>query len=197
MSGVFDAISPAVRNRIAMQKELERRKAAWSHPTYYKGAGDLLLQHGECYEGRILPEEFRPLVGEPSSCFDNAAAAVTADPRLTYCEGVFSSGANHYTSHAWCIYQGRVLEVTLPTWEMDQHLNAVGPDSSLPFLPIERWGYWGVRFNIQLVYAVADLPLLDRPAADAGWEAMGADTKDDRTAWPALEMPWSMSRTAP
>jgi hypothetical protein len=189
-------LTPAERNKMALQKELELRRRHWRHGTYYSGAGDLLLNHGRFYEGEIIPEAFRPLVGEQSQCYGNALLAAEADPRLTYCEGVFSTGFSHYTSHAWCVYNGHVVEMTLPTWEITQWKGKLGPGGvGVPYMPPDHWGYWGITFRTELVRAIGDTPLLDRPTGDAGWEAHGLDVKDDRTAWPILEKPYRAQRT--
>jgi hypothetical protein len=201
MTGLFDAISPAVRQRIAMQKELERRKAIWAFPgTYYKGSADLLLQHGQPYEGRVLPEEFRHLVGAEGQCFRNALLAAQRDPRVKYCEGIYSTGVNHFMSHAWCVYRGELLEVTLPTWEIGKYKAAIDRNGrTLPYLPAERWGYWGVCIDVNLVVALPeDPPILDRTDADqSSFQAEYLDFSDDRTTWPILEKPYIASRSEP
>jgi hypothetical protein len=191
-------LTPAQRNMMAMQKELELRRRHWKHKTYYSGAGDLLLRHGQFFEGRIIPDDFSPLVGEQSQCYGNELLAAETDSRMKYCEGVFSTGFNHYTSHAWCMSGGKVVEVTLPTWEITRWKGELGPGGvAVPYLPVDHWGYWGVCFTTELVRAIGDTPLLDRPTGDAGWEAHGVDVKDDRTAWPVLEKPYHYSRRAP
>lgn len=189
-------LTPELRNRIALRRELERRRDAWTHDTYYKGAGDLLIRHGKPYVGQVIPDEFLRWQGPPSNCYLNSLAAASGDPRLTYCEGIFSAGVGHYTSHAWCIYNGQVVDVTMPTRETDKYHQPLGPSqTSVPMLPPAYWGYWGVTFQHEYVRAVGNLPLLDRPAEDSIFASDGIDTKDDRTAWPVLEKHWYPNRT--
>jgi hypothetical protein len=201
MSALFDnMLPPAVRNRIAMEKELARRRDIWTHPTLYKGAGDLLLKHGEFYEGQQIPQEFEHLIGAEQQCFLNALHAAEADPRLTYCEGIWATGSGHFTTHAWCVYDRKVVEVTAPTEGVENYSIKLGPgQSTVKMLPVERWGYWGLRVAAPLVRQLCDLhelPILDRPSEDEKLSEDWLDCSDDRTAWPILEHPYSPTRTS-
>lgn len=81
----------------------------------YKGPYDLVLQHGEFYDGSlILPDEWAHVItATPKYCYDNAYwLATRSKGALRYVEGF----ATRYITcdHAWCIdADGTVVD---PTW---------------------------------------------------------------------------------
>jgi hypothetical protein len=179
VSGLRDmlGLAPGDGTRLALRRELERRVAAWDRPGSwaYRGSADLLLQHGEFFVGREVPEEYAELVGAVGGCFENAADAAEARPELRYFQGVYSTGSAHYTPHGWCVApDGGVVEVTWPTRNL--HSNMRDASSNLPVAQPDRIGYWGVEMRPELMRWFAEHVggqcLLDRPAADAA-EARG------------------------
>lgn len=191
--------TPAERLEPLLRKELERRRGVWPNDTLYKGGGDLLLRHGRFYPGRRLPEAFHHLIGAPQQCFVNAIAVAEAEPDLFYCEGVYSSGTNHFTGHAWCVNRKyEIFEVTAPPNIEDYNVPMDDIDNggaTLPFLPFERWGYWGVVIDTDLVKEIDALPILDRADVDRELHERGAvGLADDRTSWPILEQAWQPPR---
>lgn len=175
MTGLFGGLlgDPAERNEIVLRRDLELRRdggpaGRWDGYAY-RGSADLLLQHGRFQPGRRLPERWQHHFGQPSQCYINALLAAEDNPELTYCEGVYWTGQSHGRSHAWCLDpDGELVEVTFPT---DEATLAVARSRyNLPYLPPERWGYWGVTFAAELVQEHLDrldsLPMFDRPLGE-------------------------------
>lgn len=200
MPGVFDTIaSPAERQEKIIRKALELRRSQWSHDGYlYQGAADLLLRHGKFYSGRRLPDQYVPLLGAESACFQNAMEACEADSSLRYVEGVYTTSHGHYTPHAWCIDPaGQLLEVTVPT-DPETLAVLIHSHTKLPYLGIEHWGYWGAEFDAGFVTAYCEkyqpnnVGILDRPAQDAA-----EGLPEWRDEWPILRDPYDPTRTEP
>lgn len=196
-----DLIPPGEGGRAALQRELEERRKRWDKPGYrYRGAGDLLLQHGETFTGRDLPEEYVHLMGPPSRCFDTALAAALATPGLRLFEGVYSTGGGHFTPHGWCVApDGGVLELTYPTRDRAGYLP--GDLAGIPgakVLDPEHWVYCGVEIQPELVRWCLDegsieVPLMDRPAADQRYaHALDVEDYGDH---PFLKVPYDPART--
>lgn len=189
-------LTPRQRQERVLRKALELRVQFWAHGDdyLYRSGGDLLLQHGNFYSGRVLPEDYESLRGVPGRCFQNALDAVTQDPSLRYVEGVYAIGTSHYTPHAWCLDpEGNLLEVSLPT-SGEIYENAVEEHTGLPVLGVEHWGYWGAVFHPEFVKAVwatqeGHVGMLDRPTADAG-----PGTHEWRDEWPILRVPYDPER---
>ncbi len=199
MSGLFDALpKPEERQKAVLMKALETRRDRWPHPGFvYQGGGDLLLQHGQFYSGRILPDQYAHHKGQVGQCFMNALTAAQEDSTLRYVEGVYTIGHGHYTPHAWCIDPaGELLEVTLPMEHIDVGIEA---SSGLPILPPEHWGYWGAVFHPEYVQAVFDaqdgsVGLLDRPAHDATDPLTFGRVGEWRDDWHVLRVPYDANR---
>jgi hypothetical protein len=196
---IFDSLpKPADRNRQALRADLELRRERWAHLDYhYRGGADLVLRHGKFYTGRKLPDQYEWAVGAESECFANALRATMTDPSLTYCEGYFWSGQGHAITHGWCVApDGGVVEVTLPTVDVDQYVH----ETLLPFLPVAGWAYWGVMFTTELALAYnedgAGLPMLDRSAREIAHGARRAPHLDMRNDddWPILTVPYDPQR---
>lgn len=180
--------------RIAMELELRRRVEAWNRPGFaYRGSADLLLQHGQYFAGRRTPDEYAHLIGPMGGCFENAVAACEAAPELRYFLGHYDTGGGHFTPHAWCVApDGGVVEVTLPT-DIQRYAHV---RTHLPFLPPDRYGYWGVELRPELVLWALDTfdnaCLLDRPAADFEWEGEW----DEADELPLLMHPYDPTRVS-
>lgn len=149
-------IKPGEGVKLAMQRELEKRKALddtrfkWEPGYVYSGAADLLLKHGEFFNGRQLPDKYERK-GE-SRCFLNALETAEAHPGLRYFQGLYMvSGTS--LAHAWCVDEEGVIEATFWTVGQDDEGRRVvikphgGGRGSLPWSPPEHWGYWGVEFD--------------------------------------------------
>jgi hypothetical protein len=184
--------------KLALERELHTRIDAFNRQGrageyLYRGAGDLLIQHGSYYTGRALPEQYRHLKGEQRECFWNSLGACEADPTLRYVEGVFSSGAGVYTTHAWCIDPaGELLDVTMPTWDLSRYVDGL---TGMGFMPVEKWSYWGCIFDTELVRWHSDnlgMPMLDRGAADKRFH--GYIDVDEEHDWPILKVPYDPKR---
>lgn len=195
-------LQPGDAGRMALKSELESRRSQWGKPGYhYRGAGDFLLQHGEWWNGRELPEEFEPLTGETRECFANAWQAADQVPHLAYVEGVYATGDGHFTPHGWCVdtRDGGIVELTYPTKNFGNMRNRRGN----PILPPAHWSYVGVRFRLELIEWHCNthgLPMLDRPAADhadAGRvkAELGIDLNlQEEHDWPILKVPYEPNR---
>lgn len=202
--GLFDEVlKPSDGNRIAMQRDLERRRSLWVRPDYvYRGAGDLLLRHGQFYSGREVPGEYSQYVGGEGKCFLNALAAAEQDSSLRYCEGIYSPGASGvYSTHAWCIApDGGVVELTYPTTEVQRFRDPRSSDPSRPITPVETWGYWGVIVHVNYARHHRDtlsLPMLDRDRAEQEEHAeRGGDPADVENVhdFPILKVPYDPDR---
>lgn len=160
--GGIDLGTPGRRNEPIIRRELELRRtrkprSGWGK-VYLNGA-DLLLKHGRFYPGRPLPEQYEHLRGEFGRCYWNAAEAAEADPSLRYCEGVTTSGAGRFLSHAWCLDpDDGVLDFT---WLYAPH--AISAQTNLAIPPPQHWGYFGVVLQPDLVLSGDyDMPLLGR-----------------------------------
>lgn len=192
-------LTPGAAARGALERELERRRDAWvDKPGYiYRGAGDMLLRHGSYYEGRVLPDQHLHLRGQEARCYANALEAVQADPTLRYVEGVYSTGASYYTTHAWAIEpDGSLLELTYPTRDLDGYINGhVG----MAIMPPEHWAYWGVIVHPDYVQAHLDalgLPMLDRGPEKTDPRAMAREVLPDLRDNPFLKVPYDPNRTS-
>jgi hypothetical protein len=189
-----DLIPPGEGARLALQRELEARRERWNRPGYhYRGGGDFLLQHGQFYPGRVIPDQYADLQGEPTYCFGNAAQAALARPDLQFCEGVYALNG-HFTPHAWCIDgDGGVVEVTFPTTQWAEARDA---KTYMKFNPPERWGYWGVVFP-ELEFIIwhgetLGMPMLDRPGGDQEFSSL-IDV-DEEHDYPLLKVPFDPAR---
>lgn len=200
--GLFDEMlgSPAARQELILRKALEMRRQRWPHSGfYYRGAGDLLLKHGKFYSGRELPEQYKHLTGPMQGCFMNAMLAAEANPSLRYCEGVYTTGGGHYTSHAWCLDPaGELLELTYPT-EPERIAHGLDFHTKQPVLSPERWGYWGAVFHPEYARAVEDAyeghAILDRPVHDELFDGgAGLEAHEGRTEWPVFRYPYDPDR---
>lgn len=203
--GLFDdVLKPGDGNRIAMERELERRRALWVRPGYvYRGAGDLLLRHGQFYGGREVPDEYKHLVGPESRCFGNALAAAEQDSSLRYCEGIYSPGASGvFLTHGWCVApDGGLVELTYPTTEVHRYRDPrTELDLNRPLTPVETWGYWGVIVHAN--YArhheqAYSLPMLDRDQGEQEDNIRrGGDPADCENVhdFPILKVPYDPDR---
>jgi hypothetical protein len=194
-----DTLKPGKGAELALRRELETRREKWErHGYFYRGAGDLLLQHGRFFTGRVLPDEYAHLRGPRALCFGNAMEAVQADPSLTYYEGVYSTGGGHFTTHGWCVApDGGVVELTYPT-DPEEHEEIVAQTGGA-ILPAEHWGYWGVPFAIELVdwhfhQPNHGLPMIDRSHRD-GDHAPHLDVSELHD-FPILKVPYDPARTS-
>src|SRR5215831_8910735 len=172
MTSFLNLGTPAERQEAALRKALELRRDLWDREGFaYRGAGDLLLQHGKFYTGRELPDQYKHLKGTPNQCFVNALEACKSDESLTYVEGVYTIGRSHWTPHAWCLDSaGELLEVTLPT-EPEVIGRGIDAGTGMKIMGLEHWSYWGAIFHPQYVEAVWALQdghvgMLDRPSHD-------------------------------
>lgn len=190
---------------------MEVRRSKWTRPDYhYKGTGDFLLQHGVFYTGRQLPDQYQALKGPEGTCYESALAAALADPSLRYVEGVYSVVGEDFKGHAWCIDQeGLVVEVTQPT-DPETLSKAFSRRTRLPYLSVERWGYFGTVFPVEYVvahrerylddqgYALFDLSAYEwqwqreqghgGPSNDVGWQPWqdrddGHEDEDEHADW--------------
>lgn len=201
MSGLFESfgLKPGEGAQAALRRELERRRSLWDRTGYhYRGAGDFILQNGAFYAGRELPERYLHLAGEANECFVNSVLACTQDATLTYCEGVYSTGADHFTPHAWCVDpDGGVVEVTFPTRDLERYRPG-RHFGGLSILPPPSWAYAGVLFpKLEFVAWHLDThggSMLDRPSADAERYGDELDFTEDHD-WPILKVPFDPMRT--
>lgn len=195
---------PAVRVRHTLTRDLELRRsderAAARFSGYrYRGGADFVLREGKFWRGRMLPEQYEPLVGPMSLCFANALAACDADPSLRYCEGYMTSGAGKPIVHGWCVApDGGVVEVTLPATP-EAHARSIDINSYLPFVPPDRWSYYGVTFDTALVHAHDDthgLPMLDRSYAELTAQSkLSHLDMSEVHDFPILKVPYDPNRT--
>ena len=100
----------------------------------------LLAEHGEEFTFSPLPADEEQ--GRAKACYQNATLRVLTpwgdtDDSVTYYEGLCRTGRGTTFSHAWCVKDGKVLELTL------RH-----NDSECPFClgegelhPTDHWGY--------------------------------------------------------
>jgi hypothetical protein len=171
---IFDALpSPTERVNFALRRDLSSRvgrdfEAGRWNGYAYQGGADLLLRHGTFWPGRAVPDDYAHLRGGESQCFGNALDAAKADSRLRYCEGYHTTGQGMPILHAWCVDDEGVVELTIPTLA-DEWVRCKDYRTNLPFLPPERWGYWGVTFTVELAEEhlhTLSLPMLDRSNAE-------------------------------
>lgn len=156
MSDLFGGlIKPGVGGRTALRLELDRRRAAHGHrfpaPEYtYRGGADMCLRHGQDFNGRITPEEYRHLSGPNMRCYMNTLEACEADRSLRYFEGYYSWGKGHFTSHAWCVGpDDGVVELSVETWRV--HEGEVHDKRGGRILPPAVWTYWGIECDVALL----------------------------------------------
>lgn len=197
-----DLIQPGEAGLMAFRRELERRRDAWSRPGYfYRGGGDLLLQHGEQFHGRPIPDQYKHLQGQQGTCFRSALHGAQQDASLTYCEGYYAVGAMSFIPHAWCVTPGGEIVDLVVTDDWVGNLNS---RSLLPIPPQERWSYWGVRFDTDLVTEHEDvigLGMLDRPAAEVEEVKNNPHATLDPSDvmnfhdWPILKVPYDAHRS--
>jgi hypothetical protein len=211
LGGALNQLSASDRVKASLIADLELRRkdarlAERFRAYHYKGSVDLLLQHGRFYPGRALPEEFARYRGRPNGCYGNALEAAKADPRLRYCEGVYTTGFGSPRSHGWCIApDGGMLELTMPT-APEELTGRRAEDTHLPFLSPDHWGYFGVIFDVAFVHAHWDdqnrgLPLFDRPPAEIDHSQRhdhnaqtGLDFTSEPSDFPVLKVPYDPNR---
>lgn len=207
MSGFLDGVlKPGQGAEIAVKREMQARMKKWDRSGYhYKGVGDFLLQHGTFWTGRELPDQYRSLVGPPGTCYETSLAAAVADPSLRYCEGVYSLVGEDFKGHAWCIDSNdEVVELTQPS-DPATVSRARSARTRLPFLPVERWAYFGCIFPAEYVtahreryledqgYCLFDLSTYEESTqrqlsgytqqSSVGWGDQDVDDDDDDTDW--------------
>jgi hypothetical protein len=204
--GLLDELGmkPGDMTRMAMERELQARRDRWDRPGYvYRGVADLLLQHGEFFKGRVLPEQWAHFAGGQNQCFENAAEAAARDSRLTYMEGVYLPTSNIPVPHGWCVDADGVVELTFPT---DADTFARGVDHrGVAILPPDHWGYWGVRLTPELVRWSFDqfetFGLFDNPYAEDAMKQMASSGHDPAGfsepthGFPLLKVPYDPTRT--
>jgi len=207
LDGVFDdddmPAEERVRLGITLDLQFRRtdgRLAVRFAGYHYKGSVDLLLQHGCFYQGRELPATFAHLRGPFNRCYGNALAAAETDPRLRYCEGVYTTGFGHPASHAWCVGpDGGVVELTLGTTP-DDLVVMRSEETHMPFMHPRHWAYYGAIFDVAFVRAHLDaggLPLFDRSAAEldrSGRSGVGERFTTERADFPVLRVPYDPDR---
>jgi hypothetical protein len=197
-----DLIPPGEGAKMALKRELERRVQSgnWGPEYVYQGGSDLILRHGTFFTGREVPEQYQSPAFLPNQCFGNALAAAQQWPELRYFEGVYSTGASHFTPHAWCVdAEGLVVELTMPTRELERyhHPDSMGGRLSTP----DHWVYAGLEFDPAFVEAYMDeydLPMFDRPTADQKWAGeldVGQDgSRGEQEGFPILKMVYDPKR---
>jgi hypothetical protein len=197
VSDIFAALkgSGVHPNTVALKRELELRRERWDRPGYfYRGVGDLMLQHGTFFVGRELPDRWMSHLGTPNECFLNALAAAQAEPDLRYFEGLYAAHGN-YTPHAWCVDpDGGVVEVTWPTHNIERYHDVNG----IPLLPPDRIAYVGVELHPELVEwfmeTYQEACLFDRAQYDTDYgRAIGLDMEQDHD-FPILKVPYDKDR---
>ena len=205
--GIFDLMTPAKRQEIAIRKALEQRKRVWPRQPdeVYAGAGDLLLCHGRFFQGRELPDAYQHLFqldGGQGNCFRNAWFAAK-ESGLPYYEGVYNFGAGHFTPHAWLVApDGELLELTVDT-KPELIARGIEARSSEKMLPVEHWGYWGIELHVDYVEAVSKAEgayggTLDRPIHDELFkDDPTQNVSDDRDRWPIYTYPYRANRREP
>lgn len=210
MTGLFGGLdmgTAAIRNERVLRADLELRRSAgktsgrWEE-YQYDGVADLLLQHGQFYAGRQIPERYAHLMGEESMCFHNAAQAAMEEPSLRYCEGCYWTGYGFASSHAWCVDEdGALVEVTLPTDPETVRrmcFRGHGPhDGTLPALNPEHWGYFGVLLTPELAFAHFEkfdsyAPMFDRSPGEMATARVDLTSPHD---FPLLKVPYDPQRT--
>lgn len=203
MTGLFGGLdmgTAAIRNERVLRADLELRRSAgktsgrWEE-YQYDGVADLLLQHGQFYAGRQIPERYAHLMGEESMCFHNAAQAAMAEPSLRYCEGCYWTGQGYAMAHAWCVApDGGMVEVTLPSDPETVAIMRTRVD--LPFLTPEHWAYWGAIFTVELAREHMDRfgqPMLDRSPAEVLRAPDHIDVSQPHP-FPVLQLPYDPNR---
>lgn len=161
-------IKPGDAHRHAIMRELSTRAAREHGPWLYKGEASYIMAHGQYFQGRVLPDAHDDLVGEMTFCHRNALAAALERPELRYFTGFYMVG-RQVGQHSWCVDpMGDVVEVTYPTKGLEPGaMTAETLDGfAIPWLPPERWAYFGLEFDATFVSALLDrygdwLPILD------------------------------------
>lgn len=216
-----DLVKPGEGGRLALQAELERRRDGWTRPGYhYKGAGDFLLREGrhygppveiaadEWFGGPVGSRESSAGTGGPhGTCFVNALKYAEAEG-LRYCEGLYSL-AGSFIAHAWVLTpDDRPLEVTHQDY-LGNGVKAVN-FALTPFLPAERWAYWGAVFSTEFVRWHAEnvgrdedgdptYCILDRaPHEEIERRQFGLPSEGFRDVhdFPVLKVPYDPARTS-
>lgn len=198
-------LKPGDMTKMALERELQGRRDRWDRPGYhYRGLGDLLLQHGQFFKGRKLPEEYEQWQGAQSTCFESASYAASQDSRLLYMEGVYIPTSNVPVPHGWCIDPNGVVELSFPT---DDDTMQRGVDHrGVAILPPEHWGYWGVVIDPALIEWSYDkfgtFGLFDNPYAKDAMkiaEQFGRDPEgysEPTHGFPFLKVPYRADRTS-
>lgn len=202
MMGLFGDILPPVETRVeqTLRRNLELRRKQrperWTGYAY-QGAADLLLREGKFYPARETPDVYKHLRGAPNECFSNAVYAVTADPSLRYCEGVYNTGFGESVTHGWCIApDGGVVELTFPTDPEILKISFHGR-TGMPLMPLEHWAYWGVTYHIELAAKAMEtigLPLLDRSGGELRENVGSPWDMTESHDYPILKLPYDPNR---
>lgn len=180
--------------------ELDRNRSLARFPAYryyYQGGGDMMLRGGHQYRAQQIPDQYAHLVGEESCCFDNALDAALAVPELRYCEGYYCTGHLFIMNHGWCVApDGGVVDVTVPTTPDVVKYHHF--DTKLPFLPIDRWLYWGVVVHPEFAEAhrngLGGLPMLPRMVGELQSPSAGRLDFTEPHDFPILKVPYNSLR---
>jgi len=199
-------LTDAARRSLIADLELRRKDERVADRFFryaYKGGADLVLQHGEFWKGRVRPERYDDLVGEPGRCYGTSLRACQADSNLAYVEGYCTTSAGLPISHGWCVERdtGEIVDLVLPCGA-DQLGKYLHSSTRLDILHPSRWAYMGVRFTTELVLAHdrtegLGLPLLDRSMAEATSNAARDDAElyADDSDKPILRVTYNPNRT--
>lgn len=201
-----DLIPPGEGGRMAFRRELERRVQEWNRPGYrFKGGADLLLQHGQYWNGAPIRDEYAHLIGNESQCFTNSyGAAIQSD--LRYVEGYYSLGADFFMPHGWCVTpDGGIQDMTVT----EESVGYMISRSRLTIPSQDHWSYWGVVFHTDLIEDHVDghgwdLPMLDRPKAELALDGTPIGVTSPGSVWdfqvnhdqPILKLPYDPDRRA-
>lgn len=158
--GGLDLGSPAERNELILRRELELRRerepaSGWGR--VYRNGADLLLTHGEFFEGRELPERYAQYAADGQGrCYWDAAACAEAEG-VRYFEGVASASGGRFLSHGFCVDPDGIIDLTW--WQVNS-----SRDTGLPTMRKEHWSYFGVEIHPELMRAHEDIgfPMLGR-----------------------------------
>jgi hypothetical protein len=104
-----------------------------------------LREHGSEWIGRPLPDRYRHLLGDEARCFENAYQAATAEPTLSYTEGV--EWTRNVEGH------GTALKHAANAWltDCDDGVVDVSPDPAGGTTIHNHRIYLGVAIPLQLV----------------------------------------------
>ncbi len=78
-----------------------------------------VLDYGQSFERVPLPEG--AIQGEPKACFMNAALLALDDDRFMYAEGYAASDRMPEFLHAWCVRDGKAIDLTLDPSEQYEY----------------------------------------------------------------------------